>query len=160
LWNAGERKWIGWERKRGKLREFNRLLRGDLNTSFSVITAKPDLLDHVRYVITLDTDTKLPRTTARRLVGTILHPLNQPDVDAISGRVIRGYGILQPRVGISLTSASQSRFARAFSGITGIDPYTTAVSDVYQDLFGEGSYTGKGLYDVAAFEAALGLRIP
>ena len=160
LWNPSEGKWIGWERKRGKLRELNRLLRGDGNTSFSVATAQPNLLDRVRYVITLDTDTRLPRTTARRLVGTILHPLNQPKVDAGLGRVVRGYGILQPRVGISLTSASQSRFALAFSGSTGIDPYTTAVSDVYQDLFGEGSYTGKGLYDVAAFEAALGLRVP
>ncbi|HSB11529.1 MAG TPA: glucoamylase family protein [Blastocatellia bacterium] len=160
LWNPCEGAWIGWERKRGKLREFNQLLRGDQTTSFTLITAERSLLERVRYVITLDTDTQLPRDGARRLVGTILHPLNQPQFDARVGRITRGYAILQPRIGISLTSASRSRFALAFSGSTGVDPYTTAVSDVYQDLFGEGSYTGKGLYEVDAFETALGSRFP
>jgi len=160
LWNASEGKWIGWERKRGKLHEFNRLLRQGDRGSFIAITAERSFLQRVRYVITLDTDTQLPRDTARRLVGTILHPLNRAQFDAAAGMVTRGYGILQPRVGISPSSASESRFALAFSGSTGIDPYTTAVSDVYQDLFGEGIYTGKGLYDVEAFEAALGDRVP
>ena len=160
LFNPGENKWIGWERKRGKLHEFNRLLRGDTNTSFLMVTAEPATLRQIRYVITLDTDTQLPRNCARKLVATILHPLNQPEFDPELRRVTRGYGILQPRVGVSLASASRSRFALAFSGSTGIDPYTTAVSDVYQDMFGEGSYTGKGLYDVDAFEAALDGRIP
>jgi cyclic beta-1,2-glucan synthetase len=159
-WNESEGKWLGWERKRGKLHEFNRLLRGARDTSFIVVAADEKLLKEIRYVITLDSDTQLPRDTARRLVGTIMHPLNCPLLDQQSGRVTEGYAILQPRVSVSLTSASRSRFARVFSGNTGIDPYTTAVSDVYQDLFGEGSFTGKGLYDVDAFESALDNRVP
>ncbi len=160
LWNAGERKWIGWERKRGKLEEFNRLLRGANDTSFIENSADDDLLRRTRYVITLDSDTQLPRDVARKLIGAAIHPLNQPSLDPTTKRVTRGYGILQPRVSISLASASRSRFARIFSGNTGIDPYTTAVSDVYQDLFGEGNFTGKGLYDVDAFQGALHNRVP
>ena len=160
LWNQREEKWLGWERKRGKLHEFNRLLRGARDTSYLVATAEPLSLAQVRYVITLDSDTQLPRDAARRLVGKAIHPLNRPRFDSQVGRVTSGYGILQPRVSMSLESASRSRFARTFSGNTGIDPYTTAASDVYQDLFGEGIYTGKGLYDVDAFEAALADRVP
>ena len=159
-WTADEEKWIGWERKRGKLHEFNRLLRGARDTSYIVATADPAFLSKCRYVITLDSDTQLPRDAARRLIGTALHPLNQPRFDPDANRVIEGYGILQPRVSMTLTSSLRSRFARIFSGHTGVDPYTTAVSDVYQDLFGEGSYTGKGLYDVDAFETALADRVP
>ena len=160
LWNAGEGKWMGWERKRGKLEEFNRLLRGARDTSFILATAEAELLAKVRYVITLDSDTQLPRDAARRLVGIARHPLNHPQFDAHTGRVTRGYAILQPRVSVSLESAALSRFARVFSGNTGIDPYTTAASDVYQDLFGEGTFTGKGLYDVDAFGRALAERVP
>jgi cyclic beta-1,2-glucan synthetase len=159
-WCETEGKWIGWERKRGKLRELNRLLRGARDTSFVEVTAAPDLLAQIRYVITLDSDTQLPRDAACRLIGAALHPLNQPLFQPDAERVVEGYGILQPRVSISLESASRSIFARIFSGNTGIDPYTTAASDVYQDLFGEGIYTGKGLYDVDAFEQALGDRVP
>jgi cyclic beta-1,2-glucan synthetase len=159
-WCETEGKWIGWERKRGKLREFNQLLRAARDTSFTVITAGPDLLAQIRYVITLDADTQLPRDAACRLIGTAIHPLNLPRFDRSTRTVVAGYAILQPRVSISLESASQSMFARIFSGNTGIDPYTTAASDVYQDLFGEGIYTGKGLYDVDAFEEALNGRVP
>ncbi len=159
-WNPVEEKWMGWERKRGKLHEFNRLLRGARDTSYIVATADPAFLSTVRYVITLDSDTQLPRDAARRLIGTALHPLNRPHFDPVASRVTEGYGILQPRVSMSLASSSRSHFSRIFSGHTGVDPYTTAVSDVYQDLFGEGSYTGKGLYDVDAFEAALAQRVP
>ena len=159
-WNAGEDRWMGWERKRGKLEEFNRLLRGARDTSFVVQTADDALLQTIRYVITLDSDTQLPRDVARKLVGTAIHPLNQPGIDQATNRVVYGYGILQPRVSISLESASRSRFAQVFSGNTGIDPYTTAVSDVYQDFFCEGSYTGKGLYNVDAFERTLEDRVP
>ncbi|HMG74377.1 MAG TPA: glucoamylase family protein [Pyrinomonadaceae bacterium] len=159
-WCETEGKWIGWERKRGKLREFNQLLRGAVDTSFILATGSADLLGQIRYVISLDADTQLPRDAARRLIGTAIHPLNQPRFDPESERVVDGYGILQPRVSISLESASRSLFARIFSGNTGIDPYTTAASDVYQDLFREGSYTGKGLYDVDAFEKALADRVP
>ncbi len=160
LWNQSEKKWMGWERKRGKLEEFNRLLRGASDTSFDVRTADDALLNSIRYVITLDSDTQLPRDVARRLIGAAEHPLNRPRFDEYTNRVIRGYGILQPRVSISLGSASRSKFVQIFSGYTGIDPYTTAVSDVYQDLFGEGNFTGKGLYDVDAFQRALSDRVP
>jgi cyclic beta-1,2-glucan synthetase len=166
-WNASEDKWMGWERKRGKLEEFNRLLRGATDTSFRGFneqaaddSLRRKFLGQIRYVITLDSDTQLPRDAARKLVGTALHPLNGPELDPVTRLVKRGYGILQPRVSITLESASRSNFARIFSGNTGIDPYTTAVSDVYQDFFGEGSFTGKGLYDVDAFDAALANRVP
>src|SRR5437764_2365203 len=123
-------------------------------------TGADELFARIRYVITLDADTQLPRDTARCLIGAAMHPLNRPLWDEGAQRVTKGYGILQPRVSISLESASRSFFARVFSGNTGIDPYTTAASDVYQDLFGEGIYTGKGLYDVDAFELALSGRVP
>ncbi|MBC7933664.1 MAG: hypothetical protein H7Z38_24145, partial [Rubrivivax sp.] len=160
LWNEGEAKWMGWERKRGKLEEFNHLLRGARNTSFTVATADSSFLAKIRYVITLDSDTQLPRDAARRLVAVAMHPLNRPQYDARAGRVTSGYGILQPRVSVTLESGARTRFARIFSGNTGIDPYTTAASDVYQDLFGEGSFTGKGLYDVDAFSLSLDGRVP
>ncbi|MGI8427666.1 MAG: GH36-type glycosyl hydrolase domain-containing protein [Actinomycetota bacterium] len=168
-WNASEDRWMGWERKRGKIEEFNLLLRGAADTSFTSFTSVNNqgddsllrqFLGQVRYVITLDSDTQLPRDVARKLVGTAIHPLNRPELDPATRLVTRGYGILQPRVSIALESASRSKFARIFSGNTGIDPYTTAVSDVYQDLFCEGNFTGKGLYDVDVFEAALANRVP
>ncbi len=159
-WNEGERTWMGWERKRGKIEELNRLLRGATDTSFEVQVGETGVLGDVRYCITLDSDTRLPRDGAKKLVGIIEHPLNRPLFDPRCGRVTEGYGILQPRVSVTTSSAAGSRFARIFAGHTGIDPYTTAVSDAYQDLFGEGSYTGKGLYDVDAFTAALEGRVP
>jgi len=158
--NESEGRFIGWERKRGKLEELNRLLRGDENTSFSVVTASAELLGSIRYVITLDADTELPREVARRLIGAMAHPQNRPVLDPERKRVVRGYGIIQPRVGTLPLSSRRSRFARIFAGPPGIDPYTTAVSDVYQDLFGEGSFVGKGIYDVDAFHAALDGRVP
>jgi len=162
LSNDGQGKWIGWERKRGKLHEFNRLLRGDTDTSFvSTDGLVPVVPEHVRYVIILDADTRLPRGAAKRLVGKMAHPLNRPTLDPHSCRVIDGYAVLQPRVTPSLpTDREGSLFQRIFSNSSGIDPYACAVSDVYQDLFGEGSYCGKGIYDVDLFEAALAGRIP
>jgi cyclic beta-1,2-glucan synthetase len=158
--NPGEGSWMGWERKRGKLEEFNRLLRGAEDTSFTVQVGELSLLPSVRYCITLDRDTRLPRDAARQLVAIAAHPLNRPRFDARLGRVVDGYGILQPRVSVTLESAAGSVFARLYAGHTGVDPYTTAVSDAYQDLFGEGIYAGKGLYDVDAFAAALEGRVP
>lgn len=159
-WNAGEGLWMGYERKRGKLTEFNALLRGGSRECFSEIVGDPALLPAIKYVITLDTDTQLPREAARQLVGTLAHPLNRPQFDPVRGIVTEGYGILQPRVGVSLPSAGRSWFARLFAGDAGIDPYTRAVSDVYQDVFQEGSFIGKGIYDVDAFERALHGRFP
>ncbi len=162
LWNAGEGKWIGWERKRGKLRELNRLLRGATDTSFMAVDGvAPALPSAIRYVITLDVDTRLPLGTARRLVGKMAHPLNRAEFNVQAGIVTRGHGMLQPRVTPSLPIGSKgSLFQRAFSGPNGLDPYAFAVSDVYQDLFEEGSFTGKGIYEIDAFEAALNDQIP
>jgi cyclic beta-1,2-glucan synthetase len=159
-WNIKERTWMGWERKRGKIEEFNRLLRGATDTSFSTQVGALDVLPSVRYCITLDSDTLLPRDTAKKLIGIIAHPLNRPHFDNRVRRVTEGYGILQPRVSVTMASAAGSLFARTYAGHTGVDPYTTAVSDVYQDLFNEGIFTGKGLYDVDAFIAALEDRVP
>jgi cyclic beta-1,2-glucan synthetase len=160
LWNPGQNVWMGWERKRGKLAQFNRFLRGGAEDAFSTIVGDTSRLGGVRYVITLDSDTVLPRDAAQLLVGSIAHPLNRAQFNPRVGRVTRGYGILQPRVGVSLTSAHRSYFASIHSGHPGVDPYTTAVSDVYQDLYGEGSFTGKGIYDVDAFEEATHGRFP
>jgi cellobiose phosphorylase len=159
-WNGGERRWMAWERKRGKLAEFNRLLRGATDTSFIVRHGDLSVLPTVRYVITLDSDTQLPINTARRLVGTLAHPLNRARFDPTLRRVTEGYGVLQPRVSVDVVSANRSAFAKVYSGHVGVDPYTTAVSDIYQDLFHEGSYVGKGIYEVDAFEAALRERVP
>jgi cellobiose phosphorylase len=150
-WNAQQGVWMGHERKRGKLADLNATLRGEENR-FAEVIGEIEILQNVRYVITLDTDTQLPRDAARLMVGTLAHVLNRPVFDKRRSRVIEGHSILQPRVGISLNSAQQSRFVQLYAGNPGIDPYTRVVSDVYQDLFGEGSFIGKGIYDVDSFE--------
>ncbi len=161
VWNPGQGCWMGWERKRGKLHEFNRLLLGSESTTFMTASgARPRVPGGVRYVLSLDADSRLPRGAARQLIGKLAHPLNHPVIDARSQRVIAGYAILQPRVTPALpVGKDASIFQSVFAGRSGMDPYAFAVSDVYQDLFGEGSYTGKGIYDVAAFEAALRGRV-
>ena len=158
VWSRSEGRWIGWERKRGKLHELNRLLRGARDTTYM---SPPVLPPDIRFVVTLDADSRLPRDTVGRLIGKMAHPLNRPRFDATSGRVVEGYAILQPRVTPALPVGREGTlFQNVFSNAGGIDPYAAAVSDVYQDLFGEGSYTGKGIYDVDAFEAALAGRVP
>ena len=159
-WNPVQGCWMGWERKRGKLSEFNRLLRGDRETNYIVQSADPSALPRCRFVITLDADTILPRETAKRLVGTMAHPLNAPRFDPRSGLVVEGHGVLQPRVSYHLFAATRSRFAGLLAASAGIDPYSNAVSDIYMDLFDSGSFTGKGIYDVDAFEAANGHTFP
>jgi cyclic beta-1,2-glucan synthetase len=162
VWNESEGRWIGWERKRGKLHELNRLLRGAVDTTFIAIAGEPPAAPaDVRYVVTLDADTRLPRDTVRRLIGKLAHPLNTPRLDATGRRVVEGYAVLQPRVTPSLPVGQEgSLFQRTFSSLSGIDPYDSAVSDLYQDLCGEGSYAGKGIYDIDAFETALAGRVP
>ncbi|MCL4859012.1 MAG: hypothetical protein KJZ93_06380, partial [Caldilineaceae bacterium] len=160
LWNPSEMTWMGWERKRGKLHEFNRLLRGDHTTSYLVQLGNLAVLPLVRYVITLDADTILPRDAAHRLVGALAHPLNRAEFDPHTGKVTAGYTVLQPRTAVKPTSANRSLFTRVFGGDVGIDLYTLAVSDLYQDLFGAGIYVGKGIYDVDAFERSLDGRAP
>ena len=160
VWNPVERVWMGHERKRGKLEQFNARLRGEAQTAFSEVVGDASILESIKYVITLDTDTQLPRDTARALIGNLAHPLNRPVYDAGKGRIVEGYAILQPRASISLTSAGRSRFTKLFAGESGIDPYTREVSDVYQDVFGEGSFIGKGIYDVDAFRQAVDGRFP
>ncbi len=159
-WNPGERIWMGYERKRGKLADLNALLRGGSRDCFSLVVGETAVLSNVQYVITLDTDTQLPRDAARQLVGAMAHPLNRARYDEHKQRVCEGYGILQPRVAVSLPGTNRSRYARLNGSEPGIDPYTRAVSDVYQDLFSEGSFIGKGIYEVDAFERALAGRCP
>ncbi len=162
-WDEVEGRWMGWERKRGKLHELNALLRGSTTTDFLIPPGRAASIPpaDVRYVVTLDADTRLPRGAVARLVGTIAHPLNRPSFDSRTGRVMHGYAILQPRITPTLPAEREaSTFQRIFSGPAGIDPYSSAVSDVYQDLFGEGSYTGKGIYDLDAFEQAMAGRVP
>jgi cyclic beta-1,2-glucan synthetase len=160
LWNQGERIWMGYERKRGKLAALNALLRGGPRECFSLIVGDTGVLEKVKYIITLDTDTQLPRDSAWQLIGAMAHPLNRPQYDENRQRVRAGYGILQPRAAVSLPGANRSRYARMWGSDAGIDPYTRVVSDVYQDLFGEGSFIGKGIYDIDAFEMALKQRFP
>jgi cyclic beta-1,2-glucan synthetase len=160
VWNPYEEVWMGYERKRGKIEQFNALLRGMAPLAFSEIVGDQSHLTSFKYVITLDTDTQLPRDTAHALVGHMAHPLNRPVYDEKQGRIVQGYAILQPRTSASLVSAGKSWFTRLFAGESGIDPYTREVSDVYQDLFEEGSFIGKGIYDIDAFRQVLEGRFP
>ncbi|TVQ89787.1 MAG: cyclic beta 1-2 glucan synthetase [Chromatiaceae bacterium] len=174
-WNPYDRLWMGHERKRGKLADLNTLLLTGNRDAFSLVVGNTAGLTAsaaaavpgptspapgVRYVITLDSDTQLPRDAARQMIGTLAHPLNQPVYDPARERVVAGYGILQPRVSVSLPVGPNSHYGRLCGGEVGIDPYTRTVSDLYQDLFQEGSFIGKGIYDVAAFERALRDRLP
>jgi cellobiose phosphorylase len=160
MWNEAEGVWIGWEHKRGALTEMNHYLRGATDTSLTTLIGDASFLPEVTFVITLDADTILPMGAARSLVCAIAHPLNRAHVDVARGKVIRGYGLIQPRVGMTLASALATRFASLNAGPTGIDPYSGAVSDMFQDVFGEGSFTGKGIYEVDVFNTVQDDRIP
>lgn len=158
-YNPSEQTWMGWERKRGKLLNLNNLLLGN-SVDFSTVHGDVSILPKIRYVITLDADTQLPRDSAHKMIGAMAHPLSRAVVDPARNTVVEGYGVLQPRVGISVKSKNKSRLAGIFSGDAGLDPYTMASSDVYQDLFGEGIFTGKGIYEVETFQEVLDLRFP
>jgi cyclic beta-1,2-glucan synthetase len=159
IFNARQGVWMGWERKRGKLLDLNKYLQGDYD-AFPVKAGDLEVLRRVKYIITLDSDTQLPRGSAAQLVGAIAHPLNRAIVDPRLQIVTEGYGLLQPRVGVSVSSASRSRLAAIYSGQTGFDIYARAVSDAYQDLYGEGIFTGKGIYEISTFHAVLDRRFP
>ncbi|HTZ89369.1 MAG TPA: glucoamylase family protein [Alloacidobacterium sp.] len=159
IFNAQQGVWMGWERKRGKLLDLNKLLVGAFD-AFPVKAGNLDVLKRVRYIITLDSDTQLPRGTANAMIGAMAHPLNRAVIDPEKRIVTEGYGILQPRVGVSVQSAARSRLASIYSGQTGFDIYTRAISDAYQDLYGEGIFTGKGIYEAATLHAVLDRRFP
>ena len=159
IFNARQGVWMGWERKRGKLLDLNKLLQGQFDP-FPVKAGNLEAISTAQYVITLDSDTQLPRGTAHTMIGAMAHPLNRAVIDPKLRIVTEGYGILQPRVGVSVQSASRSRLAAIYSGQTGFDIYTRAISDAYQDLFGEGIFTGKGIYEIHALHAVLDRRFP
>lgn len=160
LWNPSEKVWMGWERKRGKLVEFVELLKGRTNTTYDYVVGESSILPNIRYIITLDADTQLPIGSAQRMIGTLHLPYNRPRLNRSQTRVVEGYGVLQPRIGISHESTLRSRLAYLWSGDPGIDPYAFAVSDPYQDGLGQGIFTGKGIFDVNAFAQVLCERIP
>ena len=159
-YNKKENKWMVGKENVESLWSLMSFLRGNENTSYNVISSNAEILRKVKYVITLDADTKLPRDSAKKLIGAMAHPLNNAVINYSKKSVSRGYGLMQPRIGVSILSANKTLFSKIFSGETGIDMYTTAVSDVYQDLFGEGIFTGKGIYDVDVFNYMLKDEIP
>jgi cyclic beta-1,2-glucan synthetase len=160
MWNPSQRRWMGQERKRGKIEHFNRLVLTGATEPFSLIDGDIAQLHSVRYAIVLDADTQLPPQSAWKLAAAMGHPLNRPHLDAKLHCVTLGYGILQPRLAVSLSQSQRSRFASLFAGDVGLDPYTREVSNVYQDLFGQGQFVGKAIYDIKAFDAAVGTRFP
>lgn len=160
LYNPSQNLWLGWERKRGKIMEFNSLLRGDKHTTYNTISDDITPLKKAKFVITLDADTQLPRDSAKKLIGAMSHILNRTVINKSDKKVLRGYGLMQPRISVGTISANKTAFSKIFSGETGIDMYTTAISDVYQDLFGEGIFTGKGIYDIDTFNIVLKGHIP
>lgn len=159
LWSKSEKAWIGWERKRGKLEYLNRFLCGEQLPENIVYCGTPETLKGIRFVITLDADTQLPKAQAKALIEMLAHPLNRPYLTA-DCKVERGYTIIQPRVGTDFMDSKASWFCKIFSEPAIADPYTKAISNVYQDLFGEGSYHGKGIYDVQAFHTILSHHFP
>ncbi|WP_280770306.1 GH36-type glycosyl hydrolase domain-containing protein [Salipaludibacillus daqingensis] len=160
VWNDSENIWMGWERKRGKLVEFIHLIKGKSNTSYHVSFGNRHVIQEIRYLITLDADTELPLESAKRMIGTIHLPFNRPKLNQTKTRVIDGYGVLQPRIGMSYDVADRSRFASLWAAEPGVDPYSFTVSDPYQDCLGEGIFTGKGIIDVDSFHEVLSERVP
>jgi len=158
--NLKSNQWISWERKRGALMEFNALVSGSTETSFAYSSCATPPFANIRYIITLDSDTLLPMGMAKKMIGTMAHPLNRPLIDPEKGIVVEGYGLMQPRIDVDCESSSKTFFARVFAGHEGLDPYSNAISDVYQDLFGEGIFTGKGIYDLKVFQTVLKNAIP
>ena len=159
IFNVADNLYMGWERKRGKLVEFMELLRGKNDTSYNVFSGDIEKIKSSKYIITLDADTVLPMGTAAKVIGAMSHPLNKAYIDK-ENKVIRGYGIMQPRVSISVESMNKTYFSKIFSMDGGLDIYTTAASDTYEDLFSEGSFTGKGIIDIDTFMTVIKDEIP
>lgn len=160
IYDEKSKKYMGYERKRGAIVELNRLLRGETNTTFDRVIGNLNEIPKIKYVITLDADTVIGRGTAKELIGAMHHPLNKPVIDRKIGRVVSGYGLMQPRINVDITSANISKFSQIFAGQGGIDVYSGAISDIYQDMFGEGIFTGKGIFDVDVFNELLSHTIP
>ena len=161
VYSKTQDRWMGWERKRGALVELNSLLLGEENTSFKAISGDiSKLKGRIKYIITIDADTNLPIDSAKKLIGAISHPLNRAIVDEEKGIVVEGYGIIQPRILVDIESSNKSLFTRIFAGHGGMDIYGNAISDIYQDLFGEGIFNGKGIYDLEVFQKCLKDTIP
>lgn len=157
VWSYSEEKWIARERKRGKIEDLNAFLSQDVGKE---ILIEGVLLKPIAFVITLDSDTQLPPTSARRMIETAAHPLNGVRIDPDSGIRTRGYSIIQPRVSIALPGATATRFTRIFADAHGTDPYCSLVSDAHQDLFEEAMFHGKAIYNVRAFNDIVGNRFP
>ena len=160
FFNASENKWLGWERKRGAILKFNEFLQEGNKGDYRFVSEGFEELPKIKYVLTLDADTFVPINEAKKLIGAMAHPLNKPVLNEEGTAVVSGYGIIQPRIGIDVVSANKSRFSKIFAGTGGIDPYVCASSDIYQDLFGEAIFTGKGIYDIAVFQKVLADTIP
>ena len=160
VWNKKQNKFLGWERKRGMLTQFNEFLLGKPQEDFRVNTFDNSVIPKIKYVITLDADTELILNSAFQLVGAMAHILNTPVIDEKTDTVVEGYGLIQPRVGVDLEISNKNLFTKIFAGAGGIDLYTNAISDIYQDNFGEGIFTGKGIYDLEVFEKVLRNKIP
>lgn len=159
-WSADEQSWVEWERKRGKIIEFVHLLRNPTDASFSFSTAAPEFLSTIKYVITVDDDVTLPRDTAKNLIATIIHPLNTPVIDKESRTVVKGYGIIQPRISTQMPERAKSLANYIFEGESGWDSYSNAVSNIYQDIFRESFFMGRGIFDVETFDKVLTSRFP
>jgi len=155
IYNPAQEKWMGWERKRGAIYEFVELIRGNLDTNFIILSSDITPLKNAKYIITIDADTIMPIGSAEKLIGTICHPLNKAEYDANKGIVTKGYALIQPRIGINIESANKTIFSRIFAGNGGVDPYSKAISDIYQDIFKEAIFTGKGIFDIDIFKDSL-----
>lgn len=159
-WNESENCWMGWERKRGKLEEFNAMICGEEETTFSLICGDRSHLSTFKYVITLDSDTDLIRDSASKFIGILAHPLNRAQIDPTTNKVKEGYAIIQPVIRNHILSSNSGHFSKIFSGQAGLDPYSNAISDIYQDIFDKGIFKGKGIYDVRIMHQILRDSLP
>ena len=161
VWNEKEEAYLGWERKRGLLNQFNEYILGNISNPFKANTIQSvENIPNIKYIITLDADTDLVLNSAKELIGAMSHILNRPELNKSEDLVISGHALLQPRVGIDLMSSTKSLYTKIYAGAGGVDVYANAISDIYQDNFEEGIFTGKGIYDLKVFSKILNNEIP